>query len=394
MKAMNNFDEFKQITKLIPLHGEKIDWSALEATSLSSIFKEMAKTNQNPLYHQEIDVLTHTKMVCEKMIELPEYINGSERDKTVLFWAALLHDIGKTACTVEKDGVLTSPYHSSKGSVMARALLWRDLGLCGDENNQQLREAICLLIRYHSFPPYALSNAKPDLRVLKIASNAELAKDFSMEKLCALEKADALGRIASSYRDMLERIEYCRLLADELGCLKKPYEFANDFSMRAYFKEKTSWKEHDVFNDSRGTVILMSGLPGTGKDTYIRENYSHLPMISLDEIRKEFGISPTAKQGKVVATAHERAREYLRKKQEFVWNATSISPQIREMQISLFEDYGASVQTVFLETEWNKELIRNRNREERVPESVIENMLSRLVLPERFESEKVLWKVI
>ena len=57
----------------------------------------------------------------------------------------------------------------------------------------------------------------------------------------------------------------------------------------------------------------------------------------------------------------------------------------------LFEnDY----KTVFLETEWNEELIRKRNREERVPESVIENMLSRLVLPERFESEKVLWKVI
>ncbi|MBQ7969346.1 MAG: AAA family ATPase [Clostridia bacterium] len=391
---MNNFDDFKQITKLIPLHGEGIDWSALEATSLSSIFKEMAKTNQNPLYHQEIDVLTHTKMVCEKMVEQPEYINGSERDKTVLFWAALLHDIGKTACTVENDGVLTSPHHSSKGSVMARALLWRDLGLCGNENKQQLREAICLLIRYHSFPPYALSNSNPELKLLTVAANGELAKNFSLGKLCVLERADALGRISSSAQDMFERIECCRMLAEELECLNMPYEFSDDFSKRAYFKGKTSWREDSLFNDSWGKVILMSGLPGTGKDTYIKANFSHLPMISLDEIRKELGIPPTAKQGKVVAIAHERAREYLRKKQPFVWNATNITAQTRDMQISLFEGYGASVETVFLETEWDEQLNRNRNRETQVPSSVIENMLSKLVLPERYESEKIIWKIV
>lgn len=391
---MNNLDEFQKINSLIPLDDYAIDWNKFQATSLSPLFKQMAKTNQNPKYHGEIDVFSHTKMVCEEIIKQPEYKNGNKHDKTILFWAALLHDIGKTVCTIECDGELKSPNHSAVGGIMARALLWRDFGLCGNFENQQLREAICNLVRYHSFPPYALSSKNAELRLLKIAANGELSKDFSIEKLCALERADVLGRIQSNTDDSLYKIDCCRELAEDIGCLKGPYEFANNFSKRAYFKEKTSWKEHDMFNNSWGSVILISGLPGTGKDTYIKESYSNLPMISLDEIRKEFHISPTENQGKVIATGHERAKEYLRKKQSFVWNATNITTQIREMQISLFEDYGASVETVFLETEWQEQIYRNKNRENMVPPSVIENMLSKLVLPERYESENVLWKIV
>lgn len=391
---MNHYDEFQNITKLIPLNGNSIDWNELQASLLSPVFEQMAATNQNPEYHGEIDVLTHTKMVCEEIVRQPEYKNGSDKDKIILFWAALLHDIGKTVCTIECDGELKSPHHASKGAAMARALLWRDLGLCGNIEKQQMREAICSLICYHSFPPYALSYENSDLRLLKIAANGELAVDFSIEKLCALERADVLGRISSQTEEVLEEIECCRILAKDLECLQKPYEFANDFSKRAYFKGKTLWKEHDMFNDSWGTVILMSGLPGTGKDTYIKENYSYLPMISLDEIRKEFHISPSAKQGKVAAIGHERAREYLRKKQPFVWNATNITTQTREMQIAFFENYGASVKTVFLETEWDEQISRNRNRDAEVPSSVIEHMLSKLMLPERYESEKIIWKIV
>ena len=138
----------------------------------------MAKTKQNPEYHDEIDVLTHTKMVCEEIVKQPEYKSGSDKDKIILFISALLHDIGKTVCTVECDGELKSPHHSVKGSAMARELLWKQFGLCGDYEKQQLRETICLLIRYHSFPPYALSNSNPELKLLKVAANGELAKNF------------------------------------------------------------------------------------------------------------------------------------------------------------------------------------------------------------------------
>ena len=394
MNSFSGYSEFQKITNIILLNNGNVDWDALEKTSLSSLFSRMARTYQNPKYHGEIDVLTHTKMVCEEMVKQDEYKCGSDIERTVLFWAALLHDIGKIACTVLVDGELKSPYHSVKGEVMAREMLWRELGLCGDIQKQQIRESICNLIRYHSFPPYAMTYKNVEQRLLRIASNGALATYFSIEKLCALERADMLGRVYADVEESLERVEWCKAFAEESGCLSAPYKFADDFSQRAYFKGKTAWKEHEMFNDSWGRVILMSGLSGTGKDTYIRENYADIPMISLDEIRKELNVSPTEKQGKVVSFAQERAREYLRKKQPFVWNATNITAQTRSMQISLFEAYGASVEAVFLETEWETQMNRNRSRNAIVPTSVIENMLSKLTLPERYESESVLWKTV
>ena len=119
-----------------------------------------------------------------------------------------------------------------------------------------------------------------------------------------------------------------------------------------------------------------------------------MPVVSLDEIRKELDISPEENQGRVIAAAHDHAREYLRKKQPFIWNSTSVTEQQRSTQISLFEDYGASVRTVFLETEFEEEMRRNEERAEAVPARVIERMLSRLEIPERFECESVEWNIV
>ena len=98
----------------------------------------------------------------------------------------------------------------------------------------------------------------------------------------------------------------------------------------------------------------MCGLPGTGKDTWIREHYPGLPVVSLDEIRREMKISPAESQGPVAAEARERARAYLRARQPFVWNATSLTPELRRKNTELFEAYKASVRIVFLETGWKR----------------------------------------
>jgi predicted kinase len=179
------------------------------------------------------------------------------------------------------------------------------------------------------------------------------------------------------------------MLAVENQCESDSYKFFDDFTKRAYFKGKTSFKDDQLYNDSWGQVIMLSGLPASGKDTFISKNYSDLPVISLDEIRKEIGISPDAKQGPVIALAHERAKEYLRKKQPFVWNATNITTDIRKLLIPLFEDYGASVKIVFLETEWNEGIRRNSSRQAEVPKHAIEKMLSRLEPPEPYEAQTV-----
>ena len=136
----------------------------------------------------------------------------------------------------------------------------------------------------------------------------------------------------------------------------------------------------------------MSGLPGTGKDTWIQKNLSGLPMVSMDEIRKELHISPSDNQGMVVQTAQERAREFLRRKQSFIWNSTNLTRDARQKLISMFERYHARVRIVYLETGWDQRVQRNRSRKDAVPESAIDSMLSKISPPLPDEAQAVTWQ--
>lgn len=220
---------------------------------------------------------------------------------------------------------------------------------------------------------------------------------FTIELLCVLCESDALGRICQEEKDrihMAEQVQLCREFAMESGCYTNLFPFPSAHTRYSYLARKDIAPEVELYDDTWGEVILMSGLPGTGKDTWIEEHYPELPMISLDEIRKEMKISPTDNQSKVVEIARERARELLRRKQPFVWNATNLSPMVRGKQIKLFTQYHASTRIVYLETDWEEQLRRNSGREDAVPEQVICHMMEELVLPEVQEAQRVEWHCI
>ena len=117
------------------------------------------------------------------------------------------------------------------------------------------------------------------------------------------------------------------------------------------------------------------------------------PMISLDNIRQELKLKPGDTNGIVIQTAKERAKEYLRKHQSFVWNATNLTPQ-RKQLIDLFESYKARVFIDYLETTPEEQKRRNHNRDNVVPEETINDMIGKLVLPEFFEAQYVSWNVV
>ena len=274
---------------------------------------------------------------------------------------------------------------------MARELLWKEYGMCGDSELMKIREAICLLIRYHSFPPHAINLDDARLRLHKIASNSILAPCFTIRMLCILCKADMIGRFCNDQQQMLEQMSLCEELAKEEECFDNCYPFKTDVVRRAYLSGQDVWKEQELYDESWGEVVMLSGLPGTGKDTWISKNLPNLPMISLDNIRREYRISPKAEQGFVANIAREQAKEYLRKHQPFIWNATNITTQMRESLVNLFETYKARVRVIYLETAWGNQRERNSQREHAVPNDVLEDMLGKLVLPEAHEARIVEW---
>jgi len=136
---------------------------------------------------------------------------------------------------------------------------------------------------------------------------------------------------------------------------------------------------------------MMSGLPGAGKDYWVAENLPDLPVISLDELRREMKVKPTENQGPVAARAREIAREYLRKREPFVWNGTNISRQMRELSINLFAAYNARVRIVYVEAPEDRLFAQNLERADPVPAEVIRKLIERWEVPDSTEAHRVDW---
>lgn len=371
--------------------GDKIDWHFIEETLLPAYAAAMKQTPQNPLYHAEGNVWNHTKMVCECLTADKAFWACAERQRQELFLAALLHDVGKTVTTRKQNGEWTSPNHALKGANMVRELLWRTYGFCGTKEYQNFRETICGLVRYHMAAPYVMESDHAEQRLIKMAANGELAPDFTLKLLFLLSKADANGKISRDTTKSQDAALLAAELSQEVGCYEQPLTFATPYTEYACLSGKTVTPEVALYDDTEMEVIMLCGLPGTGKDTWIRVVYPDYPMISLDNIRKEHGWSPVGSQQEVVKVARAQARQLLREKRSFVWNATSLTPELRSYAINLFMQYHAYVKLVFLEAAYEENLERNARRAAMVPQSVIEGMLSKLVPPERFEAHEVTW---
>ena len=386
-------DFIETIARYVPgSPSESIAWKEIDALFAGTCYAAMRATPQNPLYHGEGNVYVHTQMVCRELVKIPAFHALAFRQKTELFLAALLHDIGKVKTTRMEDGAWTSPHHALVGSMLVREFLWRDCGLCGSPAAAVFRETVCALVRYHMLPVHLMDRKAPERTAREIAAVGELAPDFSWALLRLMSEADVRGRIASDTEGQLAQVQMAGMLAEEAGCLHAPYPFADGFTRHAYLSGRNVQPDQALYNDTWGEVIMLSGLPGTGKDTWVQNNHPDLPMVSLDEIRKAKRIRQEDNQGIIIQAAQEQAREYLRKKQPFIWNATNLTKETRQKLIGLFERYGAGVRIVYLETAWNSRIERNSGRNNAVPESAVGKMLEKTILPTPEEAQTVIWE--
>jgi predicted kinase len=213
--------------------------------------------------------------------------------------------------------------------------------------------------------------------------------------LALLARADALGRICADQTDLLYRIDLFEALCQEHDCWGKPRAFQTPNAQFHYFQKPGSAPDFVPFDEFGATVVLLCGLPGSGKDTYVKQHYKDWPVINLDEIRRENKIAPTDKSGNgtVVQLAKEQAREHLRKKRHFVWNATNITRQMRSQLIELFVTYKAYVKIVYVEVPYHKLHMQNKEREAVVPQHAVDKLIAKLEVPAPWEAHEVAYYI-
>jgi predicted kinase len=360
-----------------------LDWE--ELTQRFAWLRALAGTPQEPDYHAEGDVLTHTRMVTEALIADMNWRALEPERRSALFAAALLHDVAKpTRTQIAGDGTVSSPGHARAGAALAREILTRGEGFA-DAMPFPMREAVARLVRSHGLPLWFLEKRDPQRAVLAASMSARL------DDVAALAEADVRGRICADQQGLLERAALFRAYCEEQACLTQPYAFASDHSRFIYFRDPSKAPTYAAYDDTVCEVTLMSGLPGAGKDTWIARHAPDLPVISLDAIRRELKVTPADDQGAVAALAKARARELLRRQQSFVWNATNITRTLRSALVDLFAAYHARIRIVYVDARWDAILRRNQERESSVPEPVIARMLRKLEVPDLTEAHAVEW---
>lgn len=360
---------------LVPSPGAALDWGALAARF--SWARALESCPQDAEWHAEGDVGVHTRMVLAWLLESDAWRRLDERDRAITFWACLLHDVAKPLCTREVDGRLTSRGHSEKGADLARRVLW-ELGMPFAE-----REEVVGLVRHHQVPFFAIERDDAERRVIAASQRCRPAL------LALVAEADARGRIAADLARLVDNTALFRELARDLGCLDEAYRFSSEHARLLYLRGERPTPGSPAHFEPRCEVLLLSGLPAAGKNTWLEAHAPELPVVSLDELRAELGVAPDEPQGRVVDAARARAREHLRAGRSFAWNATSLSRDLRQRAISLFVDYGARVRVIYLEEPRDVLEERNQARKARVPKKVLEKMISRWTVPDVSEAHDV-----
>jgi predicted kinase len=145
-----------------------------------------------------------------------------------------------------------------------------------------------------------------------------------------------------------------------------------------------------VHEDFRCQVTVLSGLPGSGKDSWVEAQGDGLPVVSLDELRRKMKVAATGNQGRVIQAAKEEAREHLRARRDFIWNATNISRRLRGQVVDLLAAYDARIRIVSIEVPAHLHDERNLSRgNQAVPQAAVEKMLEQWEAPDVTECHEL-----
>ena len=158
----------------------------MREASLLRFFPELGAlvdVPQDPAWHPEGDVWTHTLMVVDEAAAARQ----GDADDLALMFGALCHDFGKPATTVAAAGRVRSPAHSEAGVAPARAFL------DSLRAPKALTECVCALVAHHLAPALFHRQAATAKAYRRLSRKLREA-GATMELLARVARADHFGR--------------------------------------------------------------------------------------------------------------------------------------------------------------------------------------------------------
>ena len=205
-------------------------------------FEVLRETPQSTKWHKEGCVANHTKMVVDAAQKEIATTKENMEFKTIMLISALFHDVGKGVnpyFNPEKED-WSSINHAEEGEKITRRILW--------DENPFIRETICYFVKNHMKPLYILDNIESSRELIKLSCEPLYPKYCNIKNLCLLKKFDNFGAIFDD-DSWIEKLEFTKSLAEELGCFESPFHFANTSTKWDYLN--VSVKEKPIFIEEK-----------------------------------------------------------------------------------------------------------------------------------------------
>ena len=163
---------------------------------------------QDPIWHPEGDVWTHTLMAVDKMVELKR---GDEKHDLKMMFAILCHDLGKATHTQITPEKISAIGHEKAGVEPTKSFLYRLT------NEHDFIDSILPLVRHHLAPSIYFRGGAKDSTIRKLATKVNI------EELVTVARADFLGRTTeASLKGVYEAGDWLLKKAEELDVYSEP----------------------------------------------------------------------------------------------------------------------------------------------------------------------------
>ena len=354
-------------------------------------FKKLASTKQSSVWHKEGDALTHTKLVTQVMLDNMQEmkVDPTSEYYVMMMAAAICHDLGK-GCTTKWDAEKKDWACKRHGFASARII--RTLFYHEDID---LREKVCYMARHHMTLHHIFDKPERTTKALiRLSCGLVTVQDMNILNWC-----DSMGSQTDEQTDeqVAERFTKIAKLCKQMKCYTERYpDFKNDWHMMEFFRNQDYKLPTDVevpeqSNHPRLNIIVMVGVPGSGKDYYFEHECASLgmKMLSRDVIRTEIGLTGDKPQGtkaqeeEVTKIFNERMLEYCKNAQSFVINNTNVRKEYRSVYLDMCLPYYPRIIYVYCES---PDLSVNKERRHRMmPDKVIDRMWNDMEFPEPIE---------
>lgn len=354
-------------------------------------FAALEKTPQSSIWHKEGDCWKHTFAVTSEMEKMLSSIGKNDVQYYIMMMSsALCHDLGKVSTTKwdEEKGDYSTKNHGRVSERIVRTLFY--------DEEIVLREKVCYMVRWHMTLHHILDEGKEHLinrKLIQLSNGMVTVGDMLLLNKCDslgskndIETIEHLGR-------RWDKIEQC---ANDLGVFDKPYEFTNEYDRIRFFHFADKiFPEcaNEPKEYSRGTVYVMIGIPGSGKDTYVADELGDLPMLCRDNIRTEIGMKgekpfgSKKQESQVTDIFNTRMKEYFRNGQSFVINNTNVVEKYRRAYTDMAIMNKFKVVFIYINAPSIQECKKRRSGQ--MPMDVIDRMWNNLEFPNRTECNEL-----